>query len=242
MQFDLRDVARMLKVPETRVYHWINEEHLPVRQVNGKYSFDQSELLEWATMKRLSIPTEAFHDNHSQASEVSLAAAVEHGGICRDLAGADKAAVLRAVVEAMQLPANFDRAPLLELFLSREQLGSTGVGDGIAIPHPRHPVILPVGHPNVSICFLAQPLEFGSADNKKVDTLFVLVSPTIRTHMQMLARISRALADTPVRQLLRSRGSSAEIIGAIRRIEEAFDEPAPVNGSGQAAAHAARGA
>src|ERR1700722_5858941 len=105
MQFDLRDVARMLKVPETRVSHWINEEHLPVPQVNGKFSFDQSELLEWATLKRLSIPTEAFHDNDSQASEVSLAAAVEQGGICRDLAGADKPAVLRAVVEAMRLPA-----------------------------------------------------------------------------------------------------------------------------------------
>src|SRR5580704_9409894 len=114
MQFDLRDVARMLKVPETKVYHWINDEQLPVRQVNGKYSFDRAELLEWATLKRLSIPTEAFHDNQSQASEVSLAAALEQGGICRDLSGADKAAVLRTVVEAIRLPADFDRAPLME--------------------------------------------------------------------------------------------------------------------------------
>ena len=231
MQFELRDVARMLKVPETKVYHWINEEHLPVRQVNGKYSFDRSELLEWATMKRLSIPTEAFHDHHSQASEVSLAAALEQGRICRNLAGADKVGILRAVVEAMQLPADFDRAPLLELFLSREQLGSTGVGDGIAIPHPRHPVILPVVRPHVSICFLAKPLEFGSADKKPVDTLFVLISPTIRIHMQMLARISRALADGPVRQLLKSRGGDSEILGAIGRIEDSFDEPAPANGA-----------
>ena len=213
MQFDLRDVARMLKVPETKVYHWINEEHLPVRQVNGKYSFDRSELLEWATMKRLSIPTEAFHDNHSQASEVSLATALEQGGICRDLSGADKPAVLREMVEGMRLPASFDRAPLLELFLSREQLGSTGVGDGIAIPHPRHPVILPVNRPHVSICFLAQPLEFGAADKKPVQTLFVSISPTIRIHMQMLARIARALGDGSVRELLRARASESEIIG-----------------------------
>ena len=153
------------------------------------------------------------------------------GGNPPQFGGRDKTAVLRAVVEAMQLPADFDRAPLVELFLSREQLGSTGVGDGIAIPHPRHPVILPVNRPNVTICFLAQPLEFGSADKKPVDTLFVLISPTIRIHMQMLARISRALADSPVRQLLRSRGTDSEILSAIRRIEESFDEPAATNGA-----------
>lgn len=226
MQFDLRDVARMLKVPETKVYHWINEDQLPARQVNGKYCFDQAELLEWATMKRLSIPTEAFYENGTQVSEFSLAAALEQGGVCRDLAGADKAAVLRAMVEGMRLPADFDRASLLDLFLSREQLGSTGVGDGIAIPHPRHPVILPVNRPNVSICFLAQPLEFGAADKKPVDTLFVLVSPAIRVHMQMLARISRALGDAAFRGLLRARAGESEILGAIRRIEQAFDEPA----------------
>jgi nitrogen PTS system EIIA component len=221
-------VARMLKVPETKVYHWINEEQLPTRQVNGKYCFDRAELLEWATMKRISIPTEAFYENDSQVMEVSLAGALEQGGVCRDLAGVDKAAVLRAMVDAMQLPSDFDRASLLDLFLSREQLGSTGVGDGIAIPHPRHPVILPVNRPNVSICFLVQPLEFGASDKKPVDTLFVLVSPTIRVHMQMLARISRALGDESVRELLRARASDSEIIGAIRRIEQAFDEPAAV--------------
>jgi PTS system nitrogen regulatory IIA component len=231
MQFELRDVARMLKVPETKVYHWINEEQLPVRQVNGKYAFDRSELLEWATMKRLSIPTEAFHDSDSQASEVSLAMALEQGGICRDVAGADKVAVLRAMVDALQLPDGFDRASLFELFLSRQQVGSTSVGDGIAIPHPRHPVILPVNGPNVSICFLAQPMEFGAKDKKPVHTLFVLISPTIRVHMQMLARISRALADGSVRELLRARGSDAEIVRAIRRMEEAFDEPVQTNGS-----------
>ncbi len=226
MRFDLRDVARMLKVPEAKVYHWINEEHLPTRQVNGKYCFDQAELLEWATMKRVSIPTEAFYENDNQAVEVNLAAAIEQGGVYRDLAGADKAAVLRAMVDAMRLPADFDRASLLDLFLSREQLGSTGVGDGIAIPHPHHPVILPVNRPNVSICFLARPLEFGAADKKPVDTMFVLISPTIRVHMQMLARISRALGDVSVRELLRARASELEIIAAIRQVELAFDEPA----------------
>jgi nitrogen PTS system EIIA component len=231
MQFDLREVARMLKVPENKVYHWINEEHLPVRQVNGKYSFDRMELLEWATLKRLSIPAEAFYENHSQSSDIGLVAAIEQGGVCRDLAGSDKAEVLRAVVDAMRLPDGFDRASLLELFLSREKLGSTGVGDGIAIPHPRHPVILPVNRPHVSICFLAQPLEFGAADKKRVDTLFVLISPTIPVHMQMLARISRALGDGPVRQLLRARAGDSEIIAAIGRIESELDEPAATNGS-----------
>jgi nitrogen PTS system EIIA component len=220
MQFDLRDVARMLNVSENKVFHWINEEQLPARQVNGKYCVDRAELLEWATLKRLSIPTEAFHDSDGQVAEVNLDAALEDGGICRDLAGADKPTVLRAVVEALRLPDGFDRESLLELFLSRERLGSTGVGDGIAIPHPRHPVILPVHRARVSICFLAEPLEFGAADRKPVDTLFVLISPSIRIHMQMLACIARALTDVALRDLLRTRGNDAQIRQTIRRIEQ----------------------
>jgi PTS system nitrogen regulatory IIA component len=229
MQFDLRDVARMLNVPENKIYQWIHEEQLPARQVNGKYCVDQAELLEWATLKRIDISTEAFSGRDGQyalSAELDLAAALEAGGICRQISGSDKALVLRAVVDNMNLPANFDRASLLELFLARESLGSTAVGDGIAIPHPRHPVILPVDRPNVSICFLDQPLEFGAADKKRVDTLFVLVSPTIRAHMQMLARISRALGNAKVRELLRARASETEILAAIRQSESTLEDPA----------------
>ncbi len=133
----------------------------------------------------------------------------------------------------MQLPAGFDRSVLCELFLARESAGSTAVGDGIAIPHPRHPVVLPVGRPMLTLCFLERPVDFGAADRQPVHTLFVLVSPTIRAHLRMLARIACALRDEPLRAVLKRRGPPAEVLREVRRVEEAF-MPKPVDPGGTA--------
>ena len=223
MQLDVRDVARILQVPESKVYHWISEDHLPAQQVGGKYRFDRAELLEWATLRRMNLSAEALGGGNGNQALLSLVDALELGGVVHQLAAVDKRTALEAVVAKMALPTGFDQSSLVELFLAREQLGSTAIGEGIAIPHPRHPVILPVARPSLTICFLAQPIDFAAGDANQVHTLFVLVSPTIRIHLQMLARISRVLQDKPFREILRRQGSHAEILPAIAKVEESMD-------------------
>src|SRR5438034_985186 len=62
----------------------------------------------------------------------------------------------------------------------REALQSTGVGDGIAIPHVRNPIVLHVSRPMITLCFLERPIDFGALDGKPVHVLFSLISPTVR--------------------------------------------------------------
>ena len=95
------------------------------------------------------------------------------------------------------LPADSDPDFLLQLFLAREAMGSTAMGNGVAIPHPRHPVVLPVSKPLLSLCFLAESIDFGAPNGEPVHTLFVLLSPTVQTHLQMLARVACLLRDEP---------------------------------------------
>ncbi len=224
MQFSVRDVASILKVPEGTVYRWVNEDNLPATETNGQYRFNRAELLEWATVRRLDISPEIFAGTPvGSGAHLELTDALEAGGIVYGLGGRDKPSVLREVVAALPLPDEFDRESLLELFLAREATGSTGVGDGIAIPHPRHPVVLPVGRPCLSLDFLAHPVDFGAADQEAVHTLFVLISPTTRVHLQMLARIACLLRDEGFRDLLKRRRSREEILAETRRIESAFD-------------------
>jgi PTS system nitrogen regulatory IIA component len=223
MQFDVREVARILHVPESKVYHWIQDDSLPARLVNGKYALDRAELIEWATLKRLDIGPAAFAIGPGPTEGSNLADALERGGILRDITGIDKAQAMRQVVERMTLPPTCDRAMLLELFLSRETLGSTAVGSGIAIPHPRCPMVLGVSQPMVTLCLLSEPLEFGARDKRKVHTLFVMVCPTIRGHLQMLARISRALRDDSLVALIKQRCGDGDILDNIRRVERTID-------------------
>jgi PTS system nitrogen regulatory IIA component len=220
----IRDAAAIFDVPEGRIYRWIQDDDLPCREVNGRHCFNRTELLEWAAVRGVRFRAGLFGDpSHTDTGEERLAKALEIGGILSGLGGSDKRDVLRSVVERLRLPEGFDRAILLQLFLARESMGSTAVGDGIAIPHPRSPVVVPVLRPIVTLCFLDQPIEFGAVDRQPVHTLFVLVSPTIRVHLRMLARIACALRDERFRAVLKRRAPNEEILREIRRVEESFE-------------------
>jgi mannitol/fructose-specific phosphotransferase system IIA component (Ntr-type) len=79
-------------------------------------------------------------------------------------------------------------------------LQSTGVGDGIALPHVRNPAVLELATPMVCLCFLEAPVEFNALDGKPVNTLFVPLSPDVRIHLHLLSRISFALRHSRVQE------------------------------------------
>ncbi len=224
MQLNVRDVAAVLNVPESTIYRWINEKHLPAKGVEGKYRFARTELLEWATVHKVELSLDIFHDESAGPARLSLVGALESGGIFYNVPCSDKKSALRSVVDNMSLPEGSDSELLLELFLAREATGSTAVGNGIAIPHPRHPIVLGVAKPMLSLCFLAQPIDFAAANGEPVHTLFVLLSPTIQMHLQMLARVACLLRDDRLVQVLAARKPRKEILTEVRRVEKAFDQ------------------
>jgi len=227
MDLTVRAVAAIFDVPEGRIYRWIEDDDLPSREVNGQYYFNRTELLEWATVRRVKFDPDLFRDSPGNSSPgEGLVEALRLGGIIAGLPGSDKPEILRAVVDRMRLPEGFDRSVLCQLFLARESAGSTAVGDGIAIPHPRHPVVLPVGRPTLTLCFLDRAVDFGAPDRQPVHTLFVLVSPTIRAHLRMLARIACALRDESFRAVLKRRGAAEEILSEALRVEDSFNRSA----------------
>jgi PTS system nitrogen regulatory IIA component len=223
MDLTLRQVAAIFDVPEGRIHRWIHDDGLPSRQVNGNQYFNRTELLEWATVRRVSFDPDLFRGPEGGPSTGELLVdALSIGGIITDLTGTDKSEILKTVVDRMRLPDGVDRSVFLQLLLAREAEGSTAVGGGIAIPHPRYPVVLPVGRPSLWLCFLEQPIQFGAQDQQPVDTLFVLVSPTIRAHLRMLARIACALRDESFVAVLKRRGTADLILEEVRRVEDAF--------------------
>src|SRR5206468_10348253 len=109
-------------------------------------------------------------------------------------------------------------------------LGSTGIGDGIAIPHLRSPLVLRVSDPIILLCFLKHRVDFHAVDGQPVQTLITLLSPTIQTHLRMLANVAHMLHDEGVRNLLRSRASREAIVGRMRALEEAAGSSQSCNG------------
>ena len=232
MQLTVRDVSTLLKVSEKTVYRWINQGILPAYRVNEQYRFNRAELLEWATSRKMNVSADLFEEPESNATPLpSFVEALQAGGIFYRVGGTDKESVLRAVVEHMRLPEEVDREFLLRVLLARENLQSTGIGDGIAIPHVRNPIVLHVLRPMITLCFLETPVEFGALDGKPVNVLFSLISPTVRAHLRMLSRLSFALNDAGFKKAIIDQVSRDEILNLARRVEAALDLGAARNGN-----------
>ena len=229
MQLNVHDAARVLNVSEKSIYRWIDEGTLPAYRVNHQYRFNRAELLEWATSRKINFSAEMFAEKESQAAPLPrLADALQAGGVHYRVGGSDGESALRAIIQTMSLPPEVDRDFVFQLMLAREALGSTGVGDGIAIPHVRNPIVLHVERPTIGLSFLEKPIEFGSLDGQPVHTLFTLVSPSVRGHLHLLSRLTYALRDPGFKTTLLRQGSREEIFEAVNRVESGIRRPEAV--------------
>lgn len=215
MQLTVRDAARMLNLSERAVQERIEKGDIPSQCVNDRHFLNRDELIEWATAHGVSI---AFPADESERMP-TLGDALTAGGIVHGLPGADKDSVLRHLVESMPLPADVDPDFLHGVLLAREAMGSTALGDGVAVPHPRSPILLRVPTALVTLCFLETPIDFGALDGKPVHALFSMISPTTRAHLHLLSRLAFALRDPGFKDCLVRRAEAVDILAEVHRIE-----------------------
>src|SRR5258708_3969852 len=225
MKLSVRDAAKLLHTSESAIHRWIREKSIPFQRVNDSYRFHRSELLEWATSRGIRVSSEEFQAEEENGKPVSrFADALQTGGVHYGVPGADRVSVLRAVVERMPIDVS-DRGLICDFLLAREALGSKGIGEGIAIPHVRNPIVLNVDRPSVTLCFLEKPVDFDAVDGKPVDTIFSVVSSTIRGHLFLLSRISAALHDAKFKRAILKRAKTEEIQAAAHSVEGSLAPP-----------------
>ncbi|RKR02533.1 phosphotransferase IIA-like nitrogen-regulatory protein PtsN [Kushneria sinocarnis] len=141
-----------------------------------------------------------------------------------DVTGGSKKRVLEffSTLIAQNTP-SIDAQEVFGRLISRERLGSTGVGNGVAIPHARNPHCR---QPLASFLSLADPIDFDAIDGEPVDLIFVLLVPETAddTHLALLAQIAELLNSDDTRKALRAAESQPALyetlIGAIRQQNE----------------------
>lgn len=226
MTLSVRDVARLLGVSEKTVYRWVASQNLPAYRVSGQYRFARAEVLEWATANRVNVTPELLVEPAAESGDLpGLSTALDAGGVYYRVEGADRDHVLRSVVANLRLPPEIDRAFLYEVLRAREMIGSTAVGRGIAIPHPRNPVVLHLSEPTVSLCFLEQPIDFGALDGQPVTALFVILSRTVRAHLHLLSRLAFSLQDPSFARAVSGQAGRETILAEARRIDAGLPAP-----------------
>jgi mannitol/fructose-specific phosphotransferase system IIA component (Ntr-type) len=108
------------------------------------------------------------------------------------------------------------RETLLRALREREQLHSTGIGDGIALPHARNALVGLVNHPIIVFGRHASGIPYGSIDNLPARLFFLLLAPTVTQHLGIIARLSRLLREPHLRDDLLNADRPEKIIEILR--------------------------
>jgi len=132
-----------------------------------------------------------------------------------DLKAKGKGEALAELVDAMmQVQNGLDREEVLRVLLEREKLGSTGIGDGVAIPHGK---LKGLKELFISFGRSRGGVEFDSMDGKPVHLVFLLIAPeeSVGVHLKTLARISKLLKNAAVRKRLTEASDGQKIYDII---------------------------
>jgi PTS system nitrogen regulatory IIA component len=226
MHLKVRQAAELLGVSTKTIYRWIGDKKIPFHQLGDQYRFERAELYEFAIQERLR-PSARLIQEMEDHEPGTAAECLENGGIHYRVGGTTKHAVLENALKMIKGVEEAAMAPLLAMFLAREQLASTGIGDGIAIPHTRTPLVGYVTRPLLSLSFLETPINYDALDGKPVLALFLLVSPTIRAHLRILGHLSFALRDPVFKTAILKQETRETILAIMRRIEERLAKGSP---------------
>ncbi|MEW6072922.1 MAG: PTS sugar transporter subunit IIA [Planctomycetota bacterium] len=211
------EAARLLNVPETTMRRWIRQGLFLGAGPDGE-GIERAELDRWAARHGLrrgprgapaaAPPTDLLSD------------AVARGAV---VAGAEPATAAAAIALAVDAVPGLDqeaRAGLCAEVLERERMASTGLGHGVALPHPRRPPGDLFPAPVISACFPRTPLDWAALDGEPVHAVLLVLSPSAPVHLEILSRVAFVLRSPESRELLRRSPSHAELVAHLRAIRK----------------------
>ena len=142
--------------------------------------------------------------------------------IIPDLKSKTKDEALAELADALlKVTGNLDRSEVINVLHERERLGSTGIGDGVAIPHGK---LKSLDKLLISFARSSGGVDFDAMDGKPAHLFFLLVAPeeSVGVHLKMLARISKILKNPAIRDQLAQASDAQEIYRIIAEEEERF--------------------
>ena len=127
---------------------------------------------------------------------------------------------LQILVQALSFSEKLDRNVLLDALLSREEMMSTAIGNGIAIPHVRLFDSMSLQEDIVAVAYLFEPVDWVAPDEKPVHTLFFVLAADEARHLQILAEIAQLASDEDFVEFLRTMPAKEALIERIQQLEE----------------------
>jgi nitrogen PTS system EIIA component len=214
----VREAAEVLGISQKTVYRWIQDGRLPSHRLGGQHFLERSEVNNLVIREGLRPPPDTA-DETEDSEDISLHEMLTKGGVFYRISGATKKDVLQNALNMVKGVDESVSGPLFQMFVAREELASTGIGDHIAIPHARGSLVGYISQPILSLSFLETPIDYGALDGEPVYALFLLVSPNVRTHLRILARLSFCLHNPEFKQAVLGQAPRETLLGTLAQTE-----------------------
>lgn len=229
MKLTISEVADSLDLPLSTVKRWIRQGRIPIKKSGTSYVFERFVLEKWAKTHNLLFSPPGKAKNQEQALKPeTLARAMKYGGVFYNIKGDDVEQVLESAVKHIKDIPDNDTEELYRRLIQREQLTSTGIGKGVAIPHPRTPMSDEMEFSTIITCFLENPVNFNAVDNKPVFVIFILLSRDPKSHLHLLSRLSFCVRDDAFISFMRSKPDSKAFLSKIESMESRLDNKGTV--------------
>ena len=226
MKLDINEIARCLDLPVSTLDRWIRQGRIPVQKSGANWSFDARLLKKWAATRNLPFTLTA--DDRKPAKEdavpETLLSAMQRGGLHTDIAGSDVEDVLAAAADCVPGFSASGKEELCATLIEREALTSTGMGKGVAIPHPRTPLTAALAKPMIVTCYPQAPLDFNAIDARPVFVLFLLLSTSVKIHLHLLSKLAFCIRDNDFVSFLKGAHSADRFFSKITELESRLEK------------------
>ena len=228
--YDIQSLAQLLQVPAARVARMADRGRLPGRKVSGQWRFSRAEIHHWVeeTIGASDLndleKIEKWLESNTEVSEARVGKWLRPETIACPLDARTRSSVIQQMVEmVVNAGLLWDGNKMRDAVRDREHLHPTALDNGVALLHPRRPLASILAEPALAIGRTEQGIAFGGPRGELTDVFFLICSTDDTGHLQMLARLSRMLADPGFLDSVRTDMESAALHYWICRYEEQMD-------------------
>lgn len=207
-----KELARLLGSDARQLERQAQRGEIPCQKVGGQFRFNQAQIHDWLQQTVTTMDGEGLSrmdagiTNHRRTSQDDMIVAplLQNSGIAVQLDARTKNGVLRRLVGlAQESGLVYDDAALLQAVIEREQIASTAIAGGVAIPHPRCPQPYTIADSILVVASTGQQVVFGGAHGGATDLFCFIASQDSHHHLHLLARLCRMLQDKTFVQNMR---------------------------------------
>jgi nitrogen PTS system EIIA component len=222
---DVEELAAYLRRDVREVGKLASRGHLPGHKVGGEWRFARAEINRWLEKQLPEYDDQQLAalertTNRGGEAEPLLASLLSEASVAVPLGASTKASALKALLNLAEQSWNvYDSPALLEAIRGREEMSSTALPGGVAIPHPHRPLPAALGESVLAYGRTLSGIPFGAPQGELTDLFFLVCCRDDRTHLRVLARLTRLILRPGFLDSLRETDTAAESYEKITQAE-----------------------